>query len=121
MVWDECVGVVVGEGVVLTSDVWFVEECDGTVVGEGVVLICDVWLVGECGGTVVGEGVVLICVPVEESGGTVVGEGVVLVCGVWLAFLGLLFFVRLDFVGRPACSHICRLGIVGIGSLVLEH
>ena len=81
MVWDECVGVVVGEGVVLTSDVWFVEECDGTVVGEGVVLICDVWLVGECGGTVVGEGVVLICVPVEECGGTVVGEGVVLIHG----------------------------------------
>ena len=43
MVWEECVGFVVGEGVVLISDVWFVEECNGTVVGEGVVLICDVW------------------------------------------------------------------------------
>ena len=42
MVWEECVGVVVGEGVVLIGDVWFVEECDGTVVGEGVVLVCDV-------------------------------------------------------------------------------
>ena len=80
MVWEECVGVVVGEGVVLIGDVWFVEEC----------------------------------------GGTVVGEGVVLLCGVRLVFVGLLFCVRLDFVGRPACSHICRLGIMGIGSLVLE-
>ena len=70
----------------------------------------------------VGEGVVLICdVLLVEKSGTVVGEGVVLVCGVRLVFVGLLFCVWLDFVGRPACSHICRLGVVGIGSLVLEH
>ena len=43
----------VGEGVVLIGDVWFVKECGATVVGEGVVLICNVWLVEECGGTVV--------------------------------------------------------------------
>ena len=42
MVWEECGGIVVGEGVVLIGDVWFVEECGGTVVGEGVFLICDV-------------------------------------------------------------------------------
>ena len=57
------------------------------------VLICDVWLGEECGGTVVGEGVVIY--------------------GVQLHFVGLLFCVRLDFVGKPACSHICHLGIVG--------
>ena len=102
MVWEECGATVVGEGGVLIGDVLLVEECGGTVVGEGVVLICDMLLVEECSGTVVGEGVVLIC-------------------GVGLVFVGLLFCVWLDFVGRPVCSHICRLGIVGIGSLVLEH
>ena len=89
----------VGEAVCVCM-LW--EEGGGTVVGEGVILICDVWLV-------------------EEGGGTVVGEAVVLISGVWLVFVGLLFCVRLDFVGRLACSHICHLGIVGIGSLVREH
>ena len=42
MVWEECGGTVVEEGVVLISDMWLVEECGGTVVGEGVVLICNV-------------------------------------------------------------------------------
>ena len=43
----------------------------------------------------------------EECDGSVVGEGVV-----------LLFDVRLVFVGKPACSHICRLVIV---ASVLKH
>ena len=29
--------------------------------------------------------------------------------------------VRLVFVGKPACSHICRLGVVGTEGLILEH
>ena len=54
----------------------------------------------------------------EECGGTVVGEAVVLICGVQFVFVDILFCVRLDFVGiRPACSHICCLGIVGIARL----
>ena len=68
---------------------------------------------------------VCVCMVWEECVGVVVGanqdQGVVLICGVRFVFVGLLFCVRVDFVGRPVCSHICRLGIVGIGSLVLEH
>ena len=66
-----------------------------------------------------GEGVVLIC----ACGGMrwYCGGGG---CGpnrVYGSLLWVYSCVRLDFAGRPACSHICHLGIVGIGSLVLEH
>ena len=33
----------------------------------------------------------------------------------------ILCGVRLVFVGKPACSHICHLGVVGIEGLVFEH
>ena len=43
-------------------------------------------------------------------GGTVVGIGGVLsTCK------------RCVFVGKPACSHVCRLGVMWIECLVLEH
>ena len=67
-----------------------------------------------CGGTVVIGTVVSSC-------GTCV-HGVGLRCG------GILVEdtvsscgVRLVFVGKPACSHICHLGVVGIEGLVFEH
>ena len=63
-------------------------------------LVLCMWAVGgECGDTVVEDGVVCE----GECDDTVVGDGVVLP-------------MRLVCVGKPACSHICRLGVVGIGS-----
>ena len=41
-------------------------------------------------------------------GGIVVGDGVVL-------------SMRHVCVGKPACSHVCRLGVVGIDGSVFEH
>ena len=81
------------------------EVCSGTVVGCGVVLVCGMqlvlcmWEVGrECGDTVVGDGVVCR----GECDDTVVRDSVVLP-------------MRLVCVGKPACSHVCRLSVVGIG------
>ena len=60
-----------------------------------------VWVVGgECGDAVVGDSVV--CGVGGECGDTVVEDGVALP-------------MRLVCVGKPACSHACRLGVVGIG------
>ena len=71
--------------------------CDG-VVWDGVVLICEFWLsLCVCG---VGEG----------CDGILVGNGRVLPSG-----------VRLVFVRKPTCFHICRLGVVWIVCSLLEH
>ena len=81
------------------------EVCSGAVVGCGVVLVCGMqlvlcmWAVGrECDDTVVGDGVVCR----GECDDTVVRDSVVL--PMWLVC-----------VGKPACSHVCRLSVVGIG------
>ena len=59
----------------------------------GVVLVCGVQLVLCVGG---------------GCGGAVVGDGTVLP-------------MQLVCVGKPACSHICCLGVVGIDDSVIEH
>ena len=68
----------------------------------------------ECGGTVVIGAVVSSCGTCVHGVGLRCGgilvEDTVSSCGVWLVF-----------VGKPACSHICRLGVVGIEGLVFEH
>ena len=78
------------------------EGCDGvvwdSVVWHGVVLNCGFWLSLCVHG--VGEG----------CDGIVVGNGRVLPSG-----------VRLVFVRKPTCSHICRLGVVWIVCSLLEH
>ena len=102
------------------------EGCGRAVVGEGAFQICGVWFslcvcrVGEgCGRAVVGEGAfqicgvwfsLCVCRVGEGCAGTVVGIGGVLsTCK------------RRVFVGKPACSHVSRLGVVWIECLVLEH
>ena len=66
-----------------------------------------------CGGIVVMGAVVSSC-------GMCV-HGVRLRCGILVEDTVTSCGVRLVFVGKPACSHICRLGVVGIEGLVFEH
>ena len=73
------------------------------------------------------------CVIGLGYGGTVVMGAVVSSCGMCVHGVGLRCShivvkdmvsscgVRLVFVGKPACSHICRLGVVGTEGLILEH
>ena len=80
--------------------------------GREVVCACVIGL--GCGGTLVMGAVVSSCgTCVHRVGlrcGGILVENTVSSCG-----------VRLVFVGKLACSHICCLGVVGIESLVLEH
>ena len=62
----------------------------------------DVPVVGEASEALVG-----VILWWGECGG-IVGDGVVLP-------------FRLVCVGKPACSHVCRLGVVGIDGSVFEH
>ena len=73
------------------------------------------------------------CVIGLGYGGTAVVGCVVFSCGTCVRVVGLgcggivvedmvsSCGVRLVFVGKPACSHTCRLGDVGIEGLVSEH
>ena len=102
------------------------EECGGAVVGEGSFQICGVWFS------------LCVCRVGEGCGRAVVGEGAFQICGVWLSLCvcgigegcagtvvgigGVLSTCkRRVFLGKPACSHVCRLGVVWIECLVLEH